>query len=173
MKKLVWAAAFSLTACATQPVKPPALAEIDEQACETLGFPKENPQHVMCRQAAHLRHLSIGAKSPIPLDSVFHELCSVTRQSRLGTQPFLPFQDGLPNFPVTRSTPPGYATIGGTVNEHGSLEDPVILESTGTPQFNQIALEGASTMRFCPAVKDGKPVRQSGYKYRYTWRPSS
>jgi TonB family protein len=62
----------------------------------------------------------------------------------------------------------GYVDLEFTVNEHGVVENPVVLESTHA-LFEPAAIKAALKFEYKPRIVDGQPVAVSGVRTRITF----
>lgn len=59
----------------------------------------------------------------------------------------------------------GWAQVSFTVDESGSVVDPVIVESSPEGIFDEVSLQAVSRFKFQPRVVDGNAVRTPGVRY--------
>lgn len=64
----------------------------------------------------------------------------------------------------------GNTTVSFRVNDDGSVQDIAVMRSAGRSDLDQAAVACASTWRYTPATKDGKPVAMP-WQQNITWYP--
>jgi TonB family protein len=83
-----------------------------------------------------------------------------------GTAPVQPPKIAAPHtmppgaYPLMSTTlgEEGNTTLRFTINADGSVSNPVVVKSSGSPRLDEAAIEGVKTWRYVPAMQNGKPV---------------
>lgn len=80
---------------------------------------------------------------------------------------YLPIVVIQPRYPTKalRENVEGWVSVSFTVNEAGSVEDPVVLESSPAGVFDEASLTAASRFKFNPRVVDGEAVQTPDVRY--------
>ncbi len=86
-------------------------------------------------------------------------------------QDYLPVFQVHPKYPISaqQARIEGYAIVELTVDEKGFVHKPTIVEMEGSKSFGKEALKAAKEFRYIPKFKDGRPVRVTGVRYKFSF----
>ena len=124
----------------------------------THGFLVRLHEEMGNGELATVHCLAIGAANPIG-----------------EVEDYYPLYKNPPKYPRTEAKQriEGYVLIQYTVSEQGFIENPQIIDWSGSESFVEPSLEAVKKFRYAPSFIDGKPVKTHGVRNRFSFKMGS